>query len=282
MPNCEEITLAGLEKINACENNMSGVKTIYLCPIGDIVSINAKRPSIMQSLEDFVTIGSDSLGDLAIECKPGKGFVRIHTADDMGELKYASQGEIEGCRSQKATLELFHPGFKRRAVALQAYLNNQQALVIVKLNNGEYHLLGDEERGANLASGAEMTSGKASTDNNGITPTFEYNTPAPQIFWDGFDPKDPTNGIPIIGNDIVATPVISQDEGSNDVTISCSTPGAAIYYTTDGTTPSSTNGTAYSSAITLSETKTIKAIATKNGMANSAVASKICTYSNED
>ena len=281
MSNCNDITLAGLEKINACENNMSGVKTIYLCPLDDIAAINAKRPTNMQSLDDFVTIGSDSLSDLAIECKPGKGFVRIHTADDMGEMKYASQGEIEGCRSQKGTLEIFHPGFKRRAIALQAYLNNKPAIVIAKLNNGEYHLLGDEERGAKLASGAEMTSGKASTDNNGITPTFEYNIPAPQIFWDGFDPKDPVNGIPIIGNDIVATPVISQEEGSNSVTISCSTTGATIYYTTDGSTPSSTNGTAYSSAITLSESKTIKAIAIKNGMANSAVASKLCTY-NED
>ena len=48
---------------------------------------------------------------------------------------------------------------------------------------------------------------------------------------------------------------------SLSVTLSCQTGGATIYYTTDGSTPSSTNGTAYTAAINLTETTTIKAIA---------------------
>ncbi len=47
------------------------------------------------------------------------------------------------------------------------------------------------------------------------------------------------------------------------VTLSCETQGATIYYTTDGTTPTSSS-TVYSSAISVGETMTIKAIAIKN------------------
>ena len=48
------------------------------------------------------------------------------------------------------------------------------------------------------------------------------------------------------------------------VSISCGTTGAAIYYTTDGSTPSS-SCTPYTGAITISKTTTLKAIAIKNG-----------------
>lgn len=47
---------------------------------------------------------------------------------------------------------------------------------------------------------------------------------------------------------------------AQSVTISCPTVGASIYYTTDGTTPT-TSSTPYSGAITVDEAKTIKAIA---------------------
>ena len=56
------------------------------------------------------------------------------------------------------------------------------------------------------------------------------------------------------------------------VTISSSTQGTSIYYTTDGTEPT-TGSTLYSDAITVSSTTTIKAIAVKSGMKNSTVSS---------
>ena len=73
----------------------------------------------------------------------------------------------------------------------------------------------------------------------------------------------------------VATPVINIS--GNTATITCATSGATIKYTTDGSTPSASNGSTYSSAITLSTSCTIKAIAIKSGMTNSSVASQSYT-----
>ncbi|MBP5516954.1 MAG: chitobiase/beta-hexosaminidase C-terminal domain-containing protein, partial [Bacteroidales bacterium] len=67
----------------------------------------------------------------------------------------------------------------------------------------------------------------------------------------------------------VATPVISVD-GSGNVTITCATEGATIYYTTNGSTPT-TSSSSYSTTITgLPDNTTVKAIAVKSGMVNSA------------
>ena len=82
------------------------------------------------------------------------------------------------------------------------------------------------------------------------------------------------------GQEIVATPTFSPAEGTyfaaQDVTINCTTEGATIYYTLDGTTPT-TSSSVYSTAITVSETKTIKAMGVKDGMQNSSVASATYT-----
>ncbi len=80
----------------------------------------------------------------------------------------------------------------------------------------------------------------------------------------------------------VAEPVISSSDadsggsfnGSANVTISCSTAGSEIYYTTDGSDPSATNGTKYTAQFAISGTVTIKAIGIKNGAASSAVVTK--------
>ncbi len=62
------------------------------------------------------------------------------------------------------------------------------------------------------------------------------------------------------------------EEGTK-VAITCATEGATIYYTTDGSTPTATDGTLYTDPIEILETTTIKAIAVKEGQADSPVAS---------
>ena len=78
----------------------------------------------------------------------------------------------------------------------------------------------------------------------------------------------------------VSAPEISPNGGtfkdSQTVTITCDTEGAAIYYTTDGSEPT-TSSTLYSVPITLTETTTIKAIAVKDGMTDSEAVTAVFT-----
>ena len=73
----------------------------------------------------------------------------------------------------------------------------------------------------------------------------------------------------------VKTPVVSPAggsfAGSVSVTITCGTPGAEIYYTTDGSTPGSSS-TRYTGAFTVTAPARVRAIAIKEGFQDSAVA----------
>jgi hypothetical protein len=77
-----------------------------------------------------------------------------------------------------------------------------------------------------------------------------------------------------------ATPAFSPAAGTfyatQNVTISDTTPGAILYYTTDGSTPT-TASTKYTAAIAVSTTTTVQAIATATGYTASAVASSFYT-----
>ena len=79
----------------------------------------------------------------------------------------------------------------------------------------------------------------------------------------------------------VATPTFSPVAGAipagTTVTITSATAGALISYTTNGTTPSATGGTASPVTVTVSAAETIEASAYKSGMSNSAVATAAYT-----
>ena len=84
----------------------------------------------------------------------------------------------------------------------------------------------------------------------------------------------PRDNNDIIGNEAVATPEITAEKLTNNmyaVTITCETEGATIYYTLDGSTPDASS-TEYTGMVAVEGGLTIKAIATKEGMSNSAVA----------
>ena len=68
----------------------------------------------------------------------------------------------------------------------------------------------------------------------------------------------------------VATPTIQQETGTHNVSITTATPGATIYYTIDGTTPT-TSSTLYTGASEELGGKPIKAIAVKDNMINSDI-----------
>jgi len=79
---------------------------------------------------------------------------------------------------------------------------------------------------------------------------------------------------------VAATPVISPATGTyfatQTVSITDSTPGATIYYTTDGSQPT-TSSAKYTASFKISSTTTVKAIATATGFSTSATATSVIT-----
>jgi hypothetical protein len=82
-------------------------------------------------------------------------------------------------------------------------------------------------------------------------------------------PGAPNNGEGVLG--FVADTTFSIDRGFYTspiaVAITSATPGAAIYYTTDGSEPSATNGTLYSVPLNITTTTVLRAVATKENFA---------------
>ena len=78
----------------------------------------------------------------------------------------------------------------------------------------------------------------------------------------------------------VATPSLNPAPGfyttAQSVIISTATPNATIYYTMDGTTPT-TSSTKYTAAVSVGATETLSAIAVASGLTNSSVASGLYT-----
>ncbi len=95
--------------------------------------------------------------------------------------------------------------------------------------------------------------------------------------------SDGTISFKFMGVSNVSMPKFTPNAGvyseSQDVTITCDTEGATIYYTTDGTEPT-TSSTEYTAPITVETTTTIKAIAFKDGEQSDVATAKYTIRSN--
>jgi len=84
-----------------------------------------------------------------------------------------------------------------------------------------------------------------------------------------------------VQSNTVSTPTFTPSGGNfatpQNITINCTTEGAVIRYTTNGTDPT-TSSPVYTIPINVTATTTIKAMATKAGMDNSAIASATYTF----
>jgi len=100
-----------------------------------------------------------------------------------------------------------------------------------------------------------------------------YTIPSPGIIQSTFNLVFTPSGNSL--DPIAETPEFSPNggtyEGSADVTISSASDGASIFYTTDGTNPT-TSSTLYTGPITLSASATLKAIAGGDGFRPSEIA----------
>jgi hypothetical protein len=144
------------------------------------------------------------------------------------------------------------------ATGTVSFKTGTKALGSCTLSGGSCTLVVD---GSALASGA-----------NSITATFAA---SPQY------PSSTSSVLTItVAAPVVATPTFSPSGGTyttaQTVKIADATAGATIYYTTNGTTPTTTS-TKYTVPITVSSTETLKAIAVLAGDTNSAVATATYT-----
>jgi len=100
-------------------------------------------------------------------------------------------------------------------------------------------------------------------------------------FKSGLTPSAVASGLYSVANPC-ATPAFSPAAGAyptfpKSITITCATSGATMRWTTDGSSPSQTHGTVYSGPVSVAIGQTLKAIAYKTGLADSAIASGLYT-----
>lgn len=195
MQNSCNLTISGLNTPGWCERVTSGVRRLLYVPKDDIEAINAVIASQPEEFDEYVVIGNDAMVLRVITLKSGCEFAEIFASRNLGELKYTVQGSMVGNRSFHATIEIHHPGFKRRVLAFMGIASNLEFVLLVQLENGDWHLLGDTDRGAAIADNTEASSGKASTDQNGATLVFEYDAPMPRIMFSGWFPEHPVYGV---------------------------------------------------------------------------------------
>ncbi len=143
--------------------------------------------------------------------------------------------------------EFTAPTLTNEAGLAVTYSSSNEAVATVDTNSGEVTIVG--------VGSTTITATGAENDNyKGATATYT---------------------ITIEAKPVVATPTFTPAAGyynsAQNVTIACETTGADIYYTTDGTVPT-TESTKFAETITVGENLTIKAIAVKEGYTNSDIA----------
>lgn len=158
-------------------------------------------------------------------------------------------------------------------VTLTATVNPVSATGLVSFYNGS-SLLAETPVGSGIAS---FITGSLPAGSNSLTATYNgsttyFSSTSPVLTQEVFSGQAPAPTF---------SPVPSTYANAQSVTINDSLSGATIYYTTNGTTPT-TSSAVYSGPITVSATETIEAIAAEptSGYSASTVASAAYTITN--
>ena len=226
--------------------------------------------------ENFSTYDADDVpdgGTYSYACTNGGGTTKIYTANLAGGASpELLVGKSSGTFS--ATVPLLHSTYGYTGDLTMTFKSNAYSVTVTSATDG---ITVDGEIG--------VGKGVSFSDAGTHTVTFKGVTTASTditIVFTAASSNVRIDDIVLRGSKsaltVVATPSISPASGAvvsgTEVTITCATDGAAIYYTTDGTTPTSSS-TAYNPASkpTITASTTIKAIGIKAGLTDSDVAS---------
>lgn len=232
----------------------AGVITIALS--ADTMTMGGLKAALNFGNEDFLTIVGIDLSNAAEYCRY---HVNMSLADDtaISASNIASVFETEG----NATPVVAVSG-NAITITLAAVANSCAFIITRKANDGFIHSKAVLGAGTDLSWNADAALPTYPVGENKFLNGGDQSfSPAPASV--------PTVSAPVISG-------VSPFETSTSVTMSAES-GAEIRYTIDGSTPSASSNL-YSSAITLTATATVKAIAIKDGV-TSSVANKTFTKS---
>jgi len=180
-----DFTIQDLESGLDCSSMMSGIKKVVFMRKEDVATWPTHKTIVPGTslMEDNVTVVGGTMNGTtfipAMTMKSGKRAFVLFSKEDAGSLVYEGQGE-KYSRSQKATLTVYNPGFKKALLGFIAAVQNASMIMFVKTNQDEWHMIGDKDRGAVMESN-NATSGQATGDANGAEMTFTWDTVRPQI-----------------------------------------------------------------------------------------------------
>ncbi len=152
-------------------NNMGGIAQVaYFAKWEDVSTWPTVPDEDAADLEANGTL----TGDLVM--KAGKKMNSIYITDDTGEFSIEPVGETDGM-SFVQHLGLFNPGLKKKLLGFMNYAKNENLVFIVKDNDGQYYLMGDDTRPATYAGAPDGAgTGKETSARRGISMEFVYKT----------------------------------------------------------------------------------------------------------
>jgi hypothetical protein len=150
-------------------NNMGGIaQEAYFAKWEDV----ATWPTQPDATAADIEANGELTGDLVMNT--GKKMNKIYITDDTGEFVIESVGETDG-KSFITHLSLFNPGLKKKVLGFMNYAKNENLVFIVKDNDGQYYLMGDDTRPATYAGAPDSVgTGKETAARRGVSMEFVY------------------------------------------------------------------------------------------------------------
>ena len=239
------------------------VTTTYLLNRDNLGGYNASTDQAVQEL-------TAAVGSLGVWSSPAYWNGTIYYWGETDHLKAFPL--INGLLSTSTPQSTEVYGFPGATPAISA--NGTADAIVWSINSSEYGsaaaILQAHDAG-NVSATLYSSDSNAARDRAGIAVKFSVPTVANGKVYVGASKEVDVYGLlPPVAATPTFTPAAGTYTSAQTVTISDATSGAKIYYTTNGTTPT-TASTLYSAPVSVSVTQTLQAIATASGYTTSSV-----------